>query len=143
MKALHAILGATAALAAGAIALTIPSAPARADAMSCANLVPTINVNLGTVIDSFQPIATRVQAMTLSVNTFADCLGVQHPTPGCFNSASYRLPFAIANLAYISGMGTGFARQGQSFPNSSVNGDVGFVYSQLAFYVNEIGGCTN
>src|SRR5678816_3422825 len=119
------------------------SGAARADAMSCANLVPTIKVNLGTVIDSFQPIATRVQAMTLSVNTFADCLGVQHPTPGCFNSASYRLPFTIANLAYISGMGTGFARQGQSFPNSSVNGDVGFVYSQLAFYVNEIGGCTN
>lgn len=143
MKSLKMILGATAVLAFGAIALTVPSEPAKADAASCANLVPTINVNLGTMMDSTQPIANRVLAMTLSVNTFADCLGVSHPTPGCFNSASYRLPFAISNLSFISGMGTGFSRIGQSFPNAAVNGDVNFVYSNVAFYVNEIGSCTN
>jgi len=143
MKYLRVTLGIAAMLALATIALTVHPAPAKADAQSCANLVPTINVNLGTMIDSNQSIANRVLAMTLSVNTMADCLGVQHPAPGCSNSASYRLPFAISNLSFISGMGTGFSRLGQPFPSAAVSSDVGFVYSNLAFYVNEIGSCTN
>ena len=143
MKALKVTIGVTTLFALGAIAITAPSTPARADAQSCSVMVPTINVNLGTVTSPTQPISTRVQALTLAVNAIADCLGFQHPVPGCSNSASFVLPSAIADLGFLSGMGTGFARLGLSFPAPSVSSDVGFIYSQLAFFVNGIGSCTN
>lgn len=143
MKALKIITSVTLALALGAIALTTPSTPAHADPASCANVTASMNVNIGYVMDSNQSISNRVLAMTLATNQLADCLDRPHPTPGCFNSASYRLPFAAGNMGFIAGMGTGFSRLGQPFPSPAVNSDVNFVYSMLAFYVNEIGSCTN
>lgn len=143
MRALKITTGVALALGLGALTLTTPSTPAHADPASCANVTASMNVNIGYVMDSNQSISNRVLAMTLATNQLADCLGVQRPTPGCFNSASYRLPFAAGNMGFISGMGTGFSRLGQSFPSPAVNGDVFFVYNQLAFFVNEIGSCTN
>ena len=65
------------------------------------------------------------------------------PPLGCFNSASYRLPFAAAQMGFIAGMGTTFQRLGQPFFSPAVNSDVWFVFGLLRFYVNEIGTCTN
>jgi hypothetical protein len=142
MKVLKITTGVALALALGAITLTTPSTPAKADPASCGNVVAAMNGDIGYVMDSNQPISQRVLAMTLATNQLADCLGQPHPTPGCFNSASYRLP-AAGDMGFIAGMGTGLLRVGQPFPSSAVNGDVFFIYNQLAFYVNEIGSCTN
>jgi hypothetical protein len=72
--------------------------------------------------------------MTYATNTLADCLDRPHPTPGCFNLASYRLPYAISNMSFISGMGTALSRVAQPlYPNAVVNDSVGFVYSNLHF----------
>jgi hypothetical protein len=143
MKALKITTGVALALALGAITLTTPSTPAKADPASCLNVTAAMNVDIGIVMDSTQPISRRVLAMTNATNFLADCLDQPHPTPGCFNSASYRLPFAAGDMGFMSGMGTAFQRLGLAFPSPSVNGDVFFIYNQLAFYVNEIGSCTN
>ena len=144
MTARKVILGAAATLAVGALTLITPSTPAHADPQSCANLVPTINGNMGTVMSTFQPMPTRILALTLAVNTMADCLGQPHPTHSCSVSNSNDvLPSAIAYLGTVAGMGTAFSRLGLAFPAPQVNGDVFFFYSNLAFYVNEIGSCIN
>jgi hypothetical protein len=140
MKALKITTGVALALALGAIALTAPSKPAKADPASCGNVVAAINVDIGVVMDSTQPITRRLAAMTNATNFLADCLDQPHPTLGCFNSASYRLPFAAGYMGYVGGYGTAYSRLGQPFP---VNGDTFFFYNQLAFYVNEVGSCTN
>jgi hypothetical protein len=143
MKALKITTGVALALALGAITLITPSKPASADPSACGNVVASMNVNIGYVMDSTQSISNRVLAMTLATNQLADCLGQSHPAHGCVNSASYLLPFAAGDMGFISGMGTGLSRVGQPFPNPAVNGDVFFVYNQLASYVNQIGSCTN
>src|SRR5690349_16402413 len=102
MKALKITTGIALALALGAITLTIPSKPAKADPASCGNVVAAMNVDIGIVMDSTQPISRRVAAMTNATNFLADCLDQPHPALGCFNSASYRLPFAAGDMGFIA-----------------------------------------
>ena len=56
--------GVALALALGAITLTTPSTPTKADPASCTNVTASMNVNIGYVMDSTQSISNRVLAMT-------------------------------------------------------------------------------
>ena len=144
MKILKAALGLIAILTIGAITITMPTTTVHAQqAQACANLVPTINGNMGTMVSTFQSMSNRTLALTFSVNALADCLGFQRATPGCaVSTANQVLPAAISNLSVISGIGQGYSLLNQTFPAASTTNFLVSMWNQLSFELNEAGSCT-
>jgi hypothetical protein len=129
----------------GALAVTMTTHPVEAQTSACANMAPTINGNMGTMVTTSQPMSNRTLAMTFSINAVADCLGFAHTTPGCtVASGNDVLPQTIAALAQISGAALGYSQLNQSFPSGSLAMNyLVSTWNQLSFFEGEIGGCTH